>query len=84
MLAHMSESTDSEKPVPRRFRRLKVNPLRDVLPWVAVVVGLVLVVRAALGRSPGDDTVWLVMGLVLAAVGIVVFFVNRWQARRGH
>ena len=80
----MSESTDGEKPVPRRFRRLKVNPLRDVLPWVAVVVGSVLVVRAALGRSPGDDVVWLVMGLALTALGIVVFFVNRWQARRGH
>ena len=84
MLARMSESTDGEKPVPRRFRRLSFNPARDVLPWVAVVVGLVLVVRAALGRSPGDDIVWLVMGLVLAALGIVVFFVNRWQARRGH
>lgn len=80
----MSESTDGEKSVPRRFRRLRSNPLRDVLPWVAVVVGLVLVVRAALGRSPGDDIVWLVMGLVLAALGIVVFFVNRWQARCGH
>jgi uncharacterized membrane protein len=80
----MNESTDGEKPVPRRFRRLRFNPPRDVLPWVAVVVGLVLVVRAALGRSPGDDTAWLVVGLALAAVGIVVFFVNRWQARRGH
>ena len=80
----MSESTDGEKPVPRRFRRLKSNPLRDVMPWVAVVVGLVLVVRAALGRSPGDDAVWLVMGLVLAALGVVVFFVDHWQARRGH
>ena len=80
----MSESTDGEKPVPRRFRRLKSNPLRDVMPWVAVVVGLVLVVRAARGRSPGDDAVWLVIGLVLAALGVVVFFVNRWQARRGH
>ncbi len=84
MLAHMSESTDAEKPVPRRFRRLRFNPLRDVLPWVAVVVGSFLVVRAAIGRSPGDDIVWLVMGLVLTTLGIVVFFVNRWQARRGH
>jgi ABC-type enterochelin transport system permease subunit len=84
MLAHVSESTDGEKPVPRRFRRLRSNPLRDSLPWVAVVVGLLLVVRAMLGRSPGDDPVWLVMGIVLAVLGVVVFFVNRWQARRGH
>jgi len=84
MLASMSESSDGDESVPRRFRRLRFNPLRDVMPWVAVVVGLFLVVRAALGRSPGDDPVWLVMGLVLAAVGIVVFFVDRWQARRGH
>jgi uncharacterized membrane protein len=84
MLAGMSESSDGDESVPRRFRRLRFNPLRDVMPWVAVVVGLFLVVRAMVGRSPGDDPVWLVMGVVLAVIGLVVFFVNRWQARRGH
>jgi ABC-type enterochelin transport system permease subunit len=84
MLAHTRESTDAGKPVPRRFRRLRSTPLRDVVPWVAVVVGLLLVVRAMLGRDPGDDPVWLVTGIVLGVLGIVVFFVDRWQARRGH
>jgi uncharacterized membrane protein len=83
MLAHMNDSTEGEAPGPRRFRRLTFDPLRHVMPWVAVVVGLFLVVRAALGRSPGDDAPWLVMGLALVVVGIAVFVVDRRRARRG-
>jgi hypothetical protein len=56
----MTQDGAEGKQVPRRFRRLKFNPLRDVLPIVAVIVGADLVV-----------------------VAVVVFFINRWQAKRG-
>ncbi|WP_416393256.1 MULTISPECIES: hypothetical protein [unclassified Curtobacterium] len=74
---------DETSGTPRRFRTLRPNPLRDVLPLVGVVVGVVLVVRGVfdLVNRLGPDE--LLVGAGLAGIGLVVFFVNRWQARRG-
>lgn len=74
---------DETSGTPRRFRTLRPNPLRDVLPWVGVVVGVVLVVRGVfdLVNRLGSDE--LLVGAGLAVIGLVVFFINRWQARRG-
>lgn len=75
---------DETTGTPRRFRTLRPNPLRDVLPWVAVVVGVVLIVRGTVDVSRHDDPAQTLIGAVLAVIGLVVFFINRWQARRGH
>lgn len=74
---------DETSETPRRFRTLQPNPLRDVLPWVAVVVGVVLIIRGVFDVSRHDDPARLLIGLGLAALGVVVFFVNRWQSKRG-
>jgi hypothetical protein len=74
---------DETSGVSRRFRTLRPNPLRDVLPWVGVVVGVVLVVRGVfdLARRHGPEQ--LLVGAAIAVIGLVVFLINRWQARRG-
>jgi hypothetical protein len=74
---------DEASGVPRRFRTLRPNPIRDVLPWVVIAVGVTLVFRGAFeivgDHGPGQ----LFVGVGLVVLGLVVFFVNRWQARRG-
>ena len=74
---------DETTGTPRRFRTLRPNPLRDVLPWVAVVVGVVLIVRGVVDISRHSSPAQLLIGACLAVVGLVVFFINRWQAKRG-
>lgn len=79
----MTEDGAESGQVPRRFRRLTFNPLRDALPIVAVIVGAVMAIRAAWGLSSGGDPTLVYVGAGLVVVGVVVFFVNRWQAKRG-
>ncbi|WP_267423227.1 MULTISPECIES: hypothetical protein, partial [unclassified Curtobacterium] len=74
---------DETSGTPGRFRTLRPNPLRDVLPWVAVVVGVVLVVRGFFGLTDHHGPEQLFVGAGLSVIGLVVFFINRWQARRG-
>jgi hypothetical protein len=68
---------------PQRFRRLRFNPLRDVLPWVVVVVGLIEVVRGLIGIGHGGGPAMLLIGLGMVVIGVVVFIINRAQTRRG-
>ena len=79
----MTEDGAEGRQVPRRFRRLKINPLRDVLPFVAVVIGAFMAIRAALGLRNGGDPTLIYVGVGLVVVAVLVFFVNRWQAKRG-
>jgi hypothetical protein len=81
--AGLMTDEDETTGTPRRFRTLRPNPLRDVLPWVAVVVGVVLIIRGVFDISRHDDPAQLLIGFGLAALGLVVFFVNRWQSKRG-
>ncbi|MEK6311984.1 MAG: hypothetical protein V4755_14910 [Curtobacterium sp.] len=75
---------DETTGTPRRFRILRPNPVRDVLPWIAVVVGVVLIIRGIVAGSGHDDPAQMLIGVGLAVIVLVVFFINRWQARRGH
>lgn len=59
---------------------MRFNPLRDVLPWVAVVVGIVFAIRAAVGEM---GSIFLILGPALSVFGVVAFIVFRWMARRG-
>jgi hypothetical protein len=79
LMADEDETTET----PRRFQTLRPNPLRDFLPWVAVVVGVVLILRGFFDASRHDSPAQLLIGAGLAAIGLVVFFVNRWQSKRG-
>jgi hypothetical protein len=79
----MTQDGAEGKQVPRRFRRLKFNPLRDVPPIVAVIVGAFMAIRAASGLSNGGDPTLVYVGAGLVVVAVVVFFINRWQAKRG-
>jgi hypothetical protein len=69
--------------VPKRFHKLTFNPLRDVLPIVAVIVGVFMAVRAVAGLADGGDPLLIYVGSGLAVLGVAVFFINRWQRKRG-
>lgn len=79
----MSNTDEKANETPRRFRTLRPNPLRDVLPWGAVVVGIVHAVRGGFELAHGSSPLQLLVGLGLAALGIIAFVIYRWQARRG-
>lgn len=64
----------------RRFRRLRFSPLRDLLPWVAVAVGIALTIRAATG---GMGSIFFIAGPALCVLGDIAFFVFRWMGKRG-
>lgn len=78
-----TEDGAKSRQLPQRFRRLKFNPLRDVLPVVAVIVGAFMAIRASLGLSRGGNPTLVYVGAGLVVVAVVVFLVNRWQAKRG-
>ncbi|MFZ6992748.1 hypothetical protein ACO0E1_12735 [Curtobacterium sp. RRHDQ66] len=50
---------------------------------MAVVVGVVLIARGVVDISRHNSPAQLLIGACLAVVGLVVFFINRWQAKRG-
>jgi hypothetical protein len=79
----MSDGDEEANETPRRFRTLRPNPLRDVLPWVVVAVGVIQSVRGGIDLAHGGGLAQMLIGLGLAVLGIVVFVINRWQARRG-
>lgn len=68
---------------PKRFQRVRFNPLRDVLPVVLVVVGAFVAIRAVVGLGGGGDALFVYVGSGLIIVGVLVLIINRWQARRG-
>jgi hypothetical protein len=70
---------DSTDETPRRFRTLRFNPLRDLLPWVAVAVGVVQTVRAGTGAI---DPIFMTLGPALIVLGVSGFFVGRWLKKR--
>jgi hypothetical protein len=69
--------------VPKRFKRRTFNLLRDALPIVAVIVGVFLAVRTVAGLTGGGDPLLIYVGSGLAVLGVAVFFINRWQRKRG-
>ncbi len=71
---------EDEDSTPRRFRTLRFNPLRDLMPWIAVVMGIVFAIRAAAGSVA---PMFLVIGPALVVIGIAAFFLFRWMGKRG-
>ena len=59
---------------------MRPNPARDVLPWVAAVVGVVQAVRGGIELAHGGSPVHLLIGLGLVVLGVVVGLVNRLGA----
>lgn len=78
----MSEPADET--TPRRFRRLPHGgPLRLLMPWVCIVVGVGMLVKGAIDAQVRGDALYSLLGAGLVVLGVVVFFVNRWQEKRG-
>ena len=69
------KSSDDQNDPHREQRRPQYGPLRLVLPWVSVLVGVIFVIR-------NQEPLFLVLGLALIAAGVVAFFVYRYMARR--
>lgn len=70
-----SEPEDEGAQRPSRYG-WRYGPLRLVMPWVAIVVGVVL---AATNRDP----LLPIVGIGLIVLGIIAFFVYRFMAKRG-
>jgi hypothetical protein len=66
-------------------RRLRFNPLRMVMPWVAVAFGLLMVLVWIVGTAGGRSVsaVYPLVGSGLVVLGVVAFILARWMARRG-
>ncbi|WP_146243996.1 hypothetical protein [Curtobacterium sp. MCBD17_013] len=79
----MSDGDEEADETPRRFRTLRPNPFREVLPWIVVGVGVIQAVRGGIDLAHGGGPGTMVIGIGLAVLGIVLFVINRWQARRG-
>jgi len=78
----VSEKSESEPPRPYKWR---YGPLRLVMPWLCIAVGVFMAGDGALSLAAngGGDPLIFMLGLGLIVVGIVTFFVARWQAKRG-
>jgi hypothetical protein len=53
---------------------------RRVLPWAGIFVGAFLTYRGATGEM---GSIFLITGPALMALGVIMFFVYRWMAKRG-
>lgn len=53
---------------------------RRVAAWAAVIGGAIATYRGATGEL---DSIFLVVGPALMALGVIGVFVYRWMARRG-
>lgn len=74
-------TTPTDDPEPRDGQRpsryqWRYGPVRLVLPWAAVVVGILL---AIMHRTPA--LLWAGIGLII--LGVVFFFIYRFMAKRG-
>lgn len=65
----MTEDGVGDTQVPKRFQRLKFNPLRDVLPAVAVIVGVFIAVSAVARLADGGDPLLVFVGSGLLLSG---------------
>jgi hypothetical protein len=77
---------DTRAEAPARKYKWRYGPVRLVGPWVAVLVGLIAVITHAngLNKSGSENTGLLFyIGLGLIALGVIMFFVYRWMAKRG-
>jgi hypothetical protein len=77
----MSSADDTDDSTPKRFRRLKFNPLRELLPYVCIVLGIVMAARHGFTFA-GDDGVLVICSLALVAVGAIAIPVNLWMKKR--
>lgn len=68
-----TEPRDGQRPSRYQWR---YGPVRLVMPWAAVVVGVLL---AVMHRTP--MLLWAGIGLI--ALGVAFFFVYRFMAKRG-
>lgn len=79
----MNDDDRNSGEVPRRSRPLRFTRFRDVVRIVAVAVGVVVAISGSLRISAGGDPLTPVVGAGLVVLGVVDFFVNRGQAKRG-
>lgn len=77
----LNESHGGEQ---RRRYKWRYGPLRLVIPWLCMAVGILLIVVAIIGWADHHDEVvnfWI--GIWLIVLGIVAFFGYRWMAKKG-
>ncbi|WP_374946420.1 hypothetical protein [Agreia sp.] len=78
----MSIADDNEDSTPKRFRRLRFNPLREILPYVCIILGIVMAARHGFTLA-GNEGVLVICSLALVALGVIAIPVNLWLKKRG-
>ncbi len=61
----------------------KYGPLRLAMPWIAIVVGIVLGIRGLIEHLATGNPLFIAVGFGLTALGVIMFFIYRWMAKRG-
>lgn len=65
----------------RRYK-WKYGPLRLIMPWVCVIVGIGLSIKGIV--NPEDDgTTFIVLGIGFVILGVAAALIARWMAKRG-
>lgn len=61
---------------------MKFNPLREILPYVCIILGIVMAARRGFTFT-GNEGVLVICSLALVAFGIIAIPVNLWMKKRG-
>jgi len=77
--------TSSRRAAEDHRNRGRGGPLRGVLPYLAIAVGIFFAVTHLEGivDGTGDDLALFIGGVGLAVLGVGAFFLYRWMAKRG-
>lgn len=62
---------------PRKYK-WRYGPLRLAMPWIALVVGAGMIIQGINGNP-----LFVTLGIIAIAFGVIAFFVYRWMARKG-
>ncbi len=77
-----SDGSNSDSP-PRPYR-WRYGSLHLIMPWIALVGGLLSIVRGVNDLTSSGDPLFIYVGAGLVALAVVIFFVDRWQATLGN
>ncbi len=75
----MTHNDGDSSPRPYRW---KYGPLRLVMPWVCVFVGVGMAIKGLIAPE-NDGATFVVLGVGFVILGVVAAVVARWMAKRG-
>lgn len=65
-----------------RWYKWKYGPLRLIMPWVCVIVGIGLTIKG-IASSEDDGATFIALGVGFIVLGAAAALIARWMAKRG-